>query len=166
MGRGYTQYSYTSCDLPDEWSIRSAYLDYVLDDGKLLHVDQADFYCRKCDRFTVGERIETVAELQHQIDQIENHPNSRERKIAEFLGPVSKRIAELLLRVEWRKRRKSPSKCLECGSTEVLAIPEEEEFFHPGNGEPMKVSGRGLVSMAAWHATYTPEGDQIDSFED
>lgn len=163
MGRGYTEYRYTDCDLPGGCSVRSAYLDYVLDDGTLLHVDQADCYCRTCDCITVGERIRTVAELEHEIDQIENEPKSKERMIAEIVSSVPERIAELRVRIDWRKKRQSPPKCLHCGSTAILPIPEDDEFLHPAHGLRMRVSGRGFMSTSEWHATYTPEGDQIVS---
>ena len=162
MGRGFTRYSYVDVDLPDEWPIGSAFLDYILGDGTRLHVNQADCFCTDCDHFVIGERIETVAEIEHQIDQIQNHPESNQRKVAEFVGDIPNQIAALHIRVEWRKSRQSPPKCLHCGSTDISAIPDEEEFDHPVTGHRMKVSFRGFSDAAPWHATFTPEGERLD----
>lgn len=162
MGRGFTQYSYINSDLPDEWPLHSAFLDYLLEDGTRLHVNQNDYYCTVCDCFVIGERIETIAELKYQIDQIENEPESRHRKIAEYFGNVPKQIADLHVRIDWRRKRKSPPKCLHCGSTEILAIPEDDEFLHPATGQQMKVTGRGFASTAVWQATFSPEGDRLN----
>jgi hypothetical protein len=163
MGRGFTQYSYPDGDLPDEYSLYSAFLDYVLDDGARIHVNQADYYCEACDHIVVGELIESVTDLEHQIDQIQNHPESDDRKIAEFAGDIPKQIAELQTRITWRKTRKSAPKCLYCGSINLAPIPDEEEFEHPATGQRMKVSGRGFTDAPPWHATYTSEGDLIKS---
>ncbi|WP_339746021.1 hypothetical protein [uncultured Rubinisphaera sp.] len=68
MARGFTQYSYIDDELPDEWPIHSAHLDYILDDGTRLNVNQADYYCPNCNHFVVGERIETVSALEQEIN--------------------------------------------------------------------------------------------------
>lgn len=163
MGRGFTQYTYLDGDLPDELTLRSAYLHYILDDGVRLHINQADYYCPTCGHFIVGERIETVSDLEHQIDQSENNPHSNHRKIAEYFGNIPKQLAELQTRIKWRKNRQAPPKCLHCGSTEILPIPNTDEFSHPATGQRMIVSAGGFASTDEWHATYTPEGDKIES---
>ncbi|MCA9093556.1 MAG: hypothetical protein KDA68_08730 [Planctomycetaceae bacterium] len=166
MGRGYTQYSYTDIDIPDECVIHSAFLVYSLEDGAQIRLKQADYFCPTCNGFVVGELIESVAEIENEIDQIQNHPDSVERLMAEWSGDISGRIAELRLRIEWRRKRQSPPKCLHCGSSEILPIPREEEFYHPVSDQPMKVSKRGFLSMNEWYATYTPEGDLIESWDE
>lgn len=163
MARGFTQYSYNDDKLPDEWPLHSAHLDYILDDGTRLNVNQADYYCPNCNHFVVGERIETVSALEQEINDIENAPQSRRRMLAEVIGNIPQQIAELHIRIRWRKNRKAPPKCLQCGCTQILPIPDYDEFNHPQTGQPMKRSGRGFATTTEWHATYTPEGDQIES---
>lgn len=163
MGRGYTCYSYVDEDVPDEWPLHSAYLVYLLDDGTTLGIVQSDYYCQACDRFVVGEHIETIAELENRINEIKNDPQSDARRFAEFIGNIPRQIAELHVRINWRKQRQSPPKCLECGTMEILPIPNQEEFAHPATGQRMKVKEHGFASAARWQATFTPEGDLIES---
>lgn len=165
MGSGFTQYGYLDVDLPDEYALYSAFLDYVLEDGTRIHVNQADYYCSACGHIVVGERIESVADLEHQIDQIQNHPESDHGKVAEFAGNIPKQIAELHTRIAWRSGRQSGPKCLDCGSINIASIPDQEEFRHPATGHRMKVQSRGFTDAAPWHATYTSEGDLIERGE-
>ncbi len=163
MGRGYTQYSYINDDVPDEYAIYSAFLDYVFDNGSRLHVNQTDCYCPVCERIDMAEHLETVSQLQHRLEQL-MIPDSKERQMAEFIGSIPDQITDLKRRIEWRNARQSPAKCLHCGCTEILLLPDDE-FSHPATGARMKVTGRGFMSTAEWHATYTPEGDVIESSE-
>ncbi|TWT63310.1 hypothetical protein [Rubinisphaera italica] len=128
-----------------------------------LAVNQADYYCPNCNHFVVGERIETVSALEQEINDIENAPQSRRRMLAEVIGNIPQQIAELHIRIKWRKNRRSPPKCLHCGCADILLIPDRKEFNHPETGKRMKRSGNGFASTAEWFATYTPEGDQIES---
>lgn len=163
MDSSFIRYSYLESDLPDEWLFYPAYLEYILDDGSRLGVAQEDYFCRACNRFVAGERIESVAELEFLLEQIENNPESRHRKFAEYIGDLPKQISDLQARINWRKKRQSPPKCLHCGSTDILPVPEDEEFDHPATGLRMKAAGQGFASTDQWHATYTPEGDSIES---
>ena len=164
MGRGYTQYSYPDDDTPDEYAVYSAFLDYVLVDGSRLHVNQTDCYCPRCQRIDMAEHIETVEQLQIRLQQL-RLLDSEERKIAEFIGSIPDQIVELSKRITWRKTRQSPAKCLHCGCIEIVLLPTDDEFAHPVTGARMTVAGRGFMSTVEWHATYTPEGDVIESSE-
>ena len=123
MDASFIRFSYFDHELPDEWLLYSAYLEYVLD---------------------------------------ETNPVSHYRKSAEYLGDLPQQISELQARINWRKMRRSPPKCLHCGSSEILPIPEAEEFDHPVTGFRMKVEGQGFATTDGWRAEYTPEGDLID----
>jgi|GEM_PF-4502621 len=162
MGRYFSQYSYVESDLPDECPLHSAYLDYVLEDGTRLHVHQADYYCPACEQFVMGEQVETIWELERQINDLENNPDSHFWLLNEFQS-IAERIAELHVRIDWRKKRQSPPKCLQCGTVDIFPIPDREEFNHPATGQRMKKTGFGFASSNEWHATFTPEGDQIES---
>ncbi len=61
--------------------------------------------------------------------------------------------------------RQSPAKCLHCGCTEILLLPDDEEFSHPATGARMKVTGRGFMSTAEWQCDVHTEGDVIESSE-
>lgn len=162
MDSSFIRYSYLENDLPDEWLFYSAYLEYVLDDGSRTGVAQADYFCPACHRFVAGESLETVEELESLLDQIDNNPESRHRKFAEYIGDIPKKISDLQARINWRKKRQSPPKCLHCGSIDIVPVPDDEEFDHPVTGLRMKIAGQGFASTDQWQATYTPEGDRIE----
>jgi hypothetical protein len=162
MGRGFTQYSSHNGDRPNEYAVFSAFLYYVLDDGSRLRVMQTECYCPVCQRIDIAEHLETVADLEHRFQQI-SILGTEERKVAEFFGSISDQLDELRKRIDWRRTRRSPAKCLHCGSTEISLLPVSGEFIHPATGARMEVTGSGFMSTAEWHATYTPEGDVIES---
>ncbi|WP_164103818.1 hypothetical protein [Candidatus Laterigemmans baculatus] len=163
MGRGYTQFSFPDTEAEDEYALYSAFLNYRMPDGKLLHVRQTECWCPKCNRIAMAERVETLAELEDEIERLRN-PDEDESRMIKFIGkPISERIAELELRTKWRRNRISPAKCLHCGSTQVIPIPRKDEFKHPKTGERVVVVSRGFMSTDQWHAEYTPEGDVVSS---
>jgi hypothetical protein len=111
----------------------------------------------------MAERVESIDELQDEIERLRN-PDDEESQMIAFIGtPVDERIAELESRIIWRQNRKSPAKCLHCGSTKIVPIPDAQEFAHPSTGERVVVAGRGFASTDEWHAEFTPEGDVISS---
>jgi hypothetical protein len=75
--------------------------------------------------------------------------------------PVDRRIEELRQRIEWRKMRRNPPRCLECGAFDAVAIPMGGEFRHPETGELVKELSSGFADTEAWIAEFTPEGDRI-----
>jgi hypothetical protein len=82
------------------------------------------------------------------------------RGFTQFTFPES---GETELRINWRRNRTSPPKCLHCGSTNIMPIPDAKEFAHPITGERVVVAGCGFVSTDEWHAEFTPEGDVLCS---
>jgi hypothetical protein len=163
MGRGYTQYAFPDTGAEDAYALYSAFLNYRLPDGKWLHVRQTECWCPTCNRIDMAECIESIEELENELARLRN-PDDEEAKIIAFIGkPVEERITELQLRIIWRQNRKSPAKCLHCGSTEIVPIPDAQEFAHPATGERVVVAGCGFASTAAWYAEFTPEGDLINS---
>jgi hypothetical protein len=163
MGRGYTQFAFPDTGAEDVYALYSAFLNYRLPDGKLLHVRQTECWCPTCNRIDMAERVESIDELEDEIERLRN-PDDEESQMIAFIGtPVDERIAELESRIIWRQSRKSLPKCLHCGSTDIVPIPDAQEFAHPSTGERVVVAGRGFASTAEWHAEFTPEGDVINS---
>jgi hypothetical protein len=164
MGRGYTQYTRLNDDRPDEYAVFSAYLYYVLDDGSRLRVSQTECYCAVCQRIDIAEHLETAEDLEHRLRQM-TIPGTDERDIADFFGSIPEQMEELRKRIVWRRTRRSPAKCLHCGSAEISLLPNSGKFTDPVTGVRMQVASSGIMSTVAWHATFTPEGDVIDSDE-
>lgn len=166
MGRGFTQYSFPDTGSPDTVALYSAFLDYRLPDGSLLHVRQQECWCPNCDCFLMAEEVPTLAELEAELVRLMN-PDEELRQVVAFLEvPIEKRIEDARRRIEWRRTRKAPPKCLHCGSSNITILPhldESQEFNHPKTGERVVVAGRGFSDDAPWHAEFTPEGDIITS---
>ena len=165
MGRSYTKYSFPDSDREDAWAIFSAFLDYRFGDGTRLHVRQTACWCSRCRHITIGEDIPTVEELRQELERL-HHPNHEERELYRILGtPMADLITETEKRIEWRRSRTAPAKCLHCGSTEIAVISHDETMVHPATGERMLLSERDWADTAEWRAEYTPEGDVIASIE-
>lgn len=161
MGRGFTQYSFPDSDAEDVWALYSAFLNYELADGSLLHVRQAESWCPECDCILMAERVPTLAELEAELAMLKN-PTDEERDKINFVGgPIAERIAEQERRIVWRHNRQSAAKCLQCGCVDVVQLPQEDEFRHPKTGERMVKSGWGFASTGMWDAVFSPEGDLI-----
>lgn len=168
MGRGFTQYSFPDSGSGDTVALYSAFLDYRLPDGSFLHVRQQECWCPVCDCFVFAEDVPSLADLEAELARLLNPDEELQRVIAFLEVPVENRIAEARRRVAWRRNRKSPPKCLHCGSTNITIAPyvqESEEFRHPKTGERVVIAGRGFSDAAPWHAEFTAEGDLIRSDE-
>lgn len=111
----------------------------------------------------MAERVESLDELESEFARL-RYPDDEEARMLTFIGtPIEERIAEIELRMIWRRNRVSPAKCLQCGSTNIVQIPDTEEFLHPKTGERVVVADHGFASTDSWHAQFSPEGDAISS---
>lgn len=163
MGRGYTQYAFPDSSADDVYALYSAFLNYRLASGELLHVRQTECWCASCERIDMAERIESLNELEQQLERL-RHPDEDESCMIAFIGvPIDKRVTEAEIRIKWRRGRISPPKCLQCGSVDIMELPGTDEFSHPKTGERVVVTGRGFASTDEWHAEFTSEGDVIKS---
>ncbi len=162
MGRGFVEYH-----LPEskrtEGVLWSAFLDYRLPNGAKLHILQQAAWCPVCRAFVIAEELPSVESLEEEIRLFQTgDPN--QLRIWEFVSngaPVEDRIAELRRRIEWRRSRISPPRCLHCGNLEIVPIPEIGEFRHPQTGERVIVTSSGFADAAPWFAEFSPEGEQL-----
>ena len=118
---------------------------------------------RRSIQSTVFTLEASLAELEGELKILCN-PNDDEARMIDFIGtPVGQRIAETQLRINWRRNRISPPKCLQCGLSDIVPVPTDGEFQHPQTGERVVVASSGWMSTDQWHAEFTPEGDVISS---
>lgn len=113
---------------------------YVLDDGSRLPVIAWPAWCERCRQVTEAEHILSAAEEAKEVDEAENllvhaedfrihhRPVPREGRLAYQSMP------ELRARRRWLAARRSPPKCLECGSVDVVSIWPGPEVEIPGRG--------------------------------
>ena len=162
MGRGFTQYSFPESDAEDVFNLYSAFLNYRLHDDSLLHVRQSECWCNACNRISMAEHVESIDELESELQRLLN-PDEEHRQMIAFIGtPIEDLIVESRQRIQWRNARTEPAKCLECGSTNFVPLPSTDEFRHPYTGERVQVVSRGFADAAPWYAEFTPQGDLIE----
>ncbi len=111
----------------------------------------------------MAEWVQSLAELEAELEELLDPDEENRRKFA-FIGiPINDLIAETRKRIKWRQHRRSQAKCLHCGPTDIIMLPNSEEFAHPKTGERMVVVGRGFAEANPWQAEFTTEGDLISS---
>ena len=94
MGRGYTQFAFPESGAEDIWALYSAFLNYRLSDCKLLHVRQTECWCPNCNRIDMAERVESLEDLESELERLRN-PDEEESRMIAFIGvPIDERIAE------------------------------------------------------------------------
>jgi hypothetical protein len=74
---------------------------------------------------------------------------------------LQEELAVLQRRRRWREGRKSPPKCIYCGTTEILALPIEEPIPNPCGDGMIRVDLVGHCSTDFNNWYYSPEGDRI-----
>ncbi|WP_425618397.1 hypothetical protein NA78x_002102 [Anatilimnocola sp. NA78] len=121
---------------------------YMLSDRRLAPLDSSLVWCSACQAFTAGESIYSVEVVELELAKLQR--GELDHKWFDFIhgvqcdraAIVAKQIASLERKLHWRRRRGSPPKCLECGSTENRAIIESvlSSLFEPTLNRPIKVS--------------------------
>lgn len=130
-------------------------------------------WCYGCANITISERIRPLDVLGDQLRRL--HVNESR---SSYPHPQSQYEArDTPRRVEWRRRRISPPKCLECGDTKIelmvtdnfeLILDDEAEYIetkfditHPGCGGRFVNKGGAFLQFGGM-CMYTPEGDSIE----
>jgi hypothetical protein len=143
---------------------------YEFSESDRLDLHSVPVWCQRCAKITQGEHLSTIEEIDKDIRDL-NDPTSqlyrmtRHGTLDELTGKghefLQDRLAELRRRRSWRMARKSPPKCIRCGSTEVIMFPEGVPVPNP-NGEGMiQVDCVGMCSTAFNEWFFSPEGDRI-----
>src|SRR5688572_8099912 len=91
---------------------------YILNNGSQLDIDSQPAWCYCCKRFVEAEKIDSVAELDRQIAELQHFRDSPGHIPPDRTVRIH-RLPELLLRRTWRAHRENPPRCLECRSTNL-----------------------------------------------
>jgi hypothetical protein len=162
VGRGLIQYSLPKSGRKEAIAF-SAYLNYKLADGSLLHVDQQAAWCPDCGRFVVAEFLPDLGELEKSLAELRAGDVKR-LECLNFVGrSAAEEMEQLSRRVAWRRARISAPRCLECGSPESVPLPAAEEFPHPATGEKVIVGSMVFADMEWWEAEFSPEGEKLSA---
>ncbi len=154
---------------------------YALPDGSELPVIAEPVWCGRCGRLVNGERIETADVLDRRVAHARHPPSIHHDPVADpavewyrraaawksdlrLLTQYS-RVADLERRRAWLSARRSPPRCLQCGSTEIVPFPYSEtapEMPHPrGFGRLRLDAPRVGDYWGDWPSRLTPEGEAI-----
>jgi hypothetical protein len=128
---------------------------YELADGRRTVMHTTFAWCHGCAELVTAEELPGIELLETRLAAAK-----QERSM------VLATHAQIAL--TWRKARRSPPRCLECGSTALTDVSQQPDdwrsmfFLHPGCGGTCRVTGSAHMSMGMWDiAVYTPEGDLI-----
>jgi hypothetical protein len=162
MGRGFVEY-HLSESKRDEWVLFSAFIYYRFADGSKLHIPRHPAWCAACDRFVIAEEIPSIEKFEEEIAKFRSGDPDTLRVWAFLYNDSSgvEHVAELQRYVEWRRGRRSPAHCLQCGALDPVPIPMIGEFAHPRTGERVVVGNGGFADTATWCAEFSPEGELL-----
>ncbi len=139
---------------------------YEFDDGSHINVWSRPVWCRRCGHYTDGESIESLDEIDRQLADLEDPQSDlyrfTQKSLSKLGGGFRRYWIELTKqRRRWREQRVSPPRCLLCGSTDLVLLPERVEVPNPcGEGTVvLSVIGHCSTSFNEWF--FTPEGERI-----
>ncbi len=139
-------YYYVHDDEPDEWPI-----------------DTQDGWCAACGTVATLERLPTLYEIETWIADLEANGRDELDPVTGLMRTVALSIEKCRRRERWIAGRRSPPRCLACGSTDVAPAAEIDGFLHPGCGGRLSDLFTGVVSLRAHTARWTPEGNSLTS---
>jgi hypothetical protein len=143
---------------------------YEFSESDRLDLHSEPIWCRRCADITHGEYLSTIEKLDTEIRDLHD-PTSQCYRMARHgsldlvFGKGEELLQERLIEVErrrrWRMSRKSPPKCIHCGSIEIVMLPLGKLIPNPvGEGE-LRVKCVGMCSTSFNEWFFTPEGDRI-----
>jgi hypothetical protein len=152
---------------------------YILPSAAAIRLYEQVAWCRGCAKFVRAEHLGSLEEIDAQMAKYRQEVADRRRKLDGWLyrlrlkdgGQLSHEIsvyqdavAEYEMRRQWRLDRQSPPRCLECGSTELMLPPDDEEFPHPAGKGRIRVSITSHMELAVCAAEhYTSDGLRLEA---
>jgi hypothetical protein len=153
---------------------------YLIPKGT-VRLYQAVAWCRDCKKFRCAERLPPIEDLDREIAKCRDGIAQLHGELGKWrsrlggskdlllveLNISEEEFESLELSREWRRDRKSPPRCLRCGSTALVFLPDGEVCDHPsGRGRVFIEITSHLQTFAAEEEYYTSEGLRIRSAPD
>ena len=135
-------------------------LNYRLPDKSLLGIEQEVVWCEGCRSFGSAEVIPTIEQLDTRNQELQT-PTQKLLFLFGSEKAINGAIDELRIRLRWRAGRRSPARCLACGSTSITPVCFGEDRTCVVNGKRLTESGHGFADTADWIAEFTSEGVAI-----
>ena len=143
---------------------------YRLGDGSELELYSEPVWCHRCGGVAHGEDLGTVERIDRWVADLERLAAEIRRETTRPPLPAPDapgdrhqraRIAELMLRRAWRASRRSPPRCIFCGTTEITLLE---------HGKPVRAGRQSFVVLEVvighcgrldngWY--FTAEGERI-----
>jgi hypothetical protein len=156
-------------------------------DGYQIQISTWPVWCNQCREFTDGEIIHSLEELTACAARLESGELAREheqrtawstQQYAADAGNVDeKRVrakrrrekSELRMarrEIEWRTQRRSPPRCLGCGTTDIVDFRHDEEVPSPCSDGTVRIEYAGHCRSMNPKAYYTAEGEEITALRE
>jgi hypothetical protein len=145
---------------------------YEFEDGSRLDMETTPVWCRHCGKVMHGEEIESLADIDKNLADM-NDPNSAVYRITRrsLIPELDRLMPKDNLRLDmiekakkrrlWREQRRAGPKCIVCGSTDIFVFPMNQQVAHPAGAGTVEVSFVGMCSTSFNEWFFTPEGDRI-----
>jgi hypothetical protein len=142
---------------------------YVLNERRLATLDCALVWCDSCQDFQAGESLDSTEWIESELARyrrgevpegltfIYGEGDERAEKIV-------REIASLERKLHWRRMRRSPPRCLNCGSIKNRPIHETDpdSLLHPITKRHLKLSWVfAFTSLDHSLFAYTAEGELL-----
>lgn len=137
---------------------------YLLPDRTLADVTVGAIWCHECKAVSEGEFCEAPNEIAKELEATIKrgfYPEAGPFILASNPDDWDPLICGMQHRLVWARQRKSPPKCLRCGSTKIAPIEHERPL---PNGEPGIVELNYVFASTSIDFTlylYTAEGELL-----
>ena len=134
---------------------------YVLEASGVLPIRTWPAWCEHCQKFTAAELMLPITEEAKELSEIEYFAERPGLIPPDRYVPI-RQLPELRLWKTWRETRRSPAKCLSCGSMDITSIWPVPDVEIPGRGKCVgRFTGWAEVSGGPPDGYYSPEGDPV-----
>lgn len=144
---------------------------YEFPDGDRIPVLTRTVWCRRCATLTAAEGLAPMDVLREELSRCRaGLLDDQHREYAEAINEsldsyIASRMKAIALVVERFQHRKSPNRCIECGSTDYDYIELEDDrmpdaITHPNCGGVLRLGDHCLASPVTFFLL-DPEGNRI-----
>jgi hypothetical protein len=144
--------------------------------GWLFPMNASAVWCYRCQTFSAGERIRSVAEIELEKASFHRGEFPYEPARMEFVyggidQAIDRHTRSWERELQWQKERRSPPKCLACGATELLHFDwtNPASLVEPSSGRGFTLQSVFATGDSDWQLSlYSTEGDflaRIDSWD-
>jgi hypothetical protein len=137
-------------------------LYYVMADGQTTLLLTQPVWCRNCMRITQGELLGPASDWDQKIVELQNEiKDNLSRGFGNGDSGPEKRLANYINQRRLRMERKSPPRCIECGSADCVVFPQGQEVPSPKGHGRVVVRQVGMCDNGYRYWYYSQEGERM-----